>query len=61
MQSNEQEETKKRKGAAKDDSKKSKKPKTGTEKEDGLTLNAAATTVEILHMKVMHLYSNKTC
>ncbi|XP_067440027.1 protein RRP5 homolog isoform X2 [Thunnus thynnus] len=50
FQSNEQAETKKRKGA-KDDSKKLKKQKTGKEKEDGLTLNAAAKCVEILHTK----------
>ncbi|XP_047221873.1 protein RRP5 homolog isoform X1 [Girardinichthys multiradiatus] len=42
--------TKKRKGAAKDDGKKSKKQKTD-EKEGGLTLNAAAKNVEILHLK----------
>lgn len=50
FQSNEQAETKKRKGA-KDDSKKLKKQKTGKEKDDGLTLNAAAKCVEILHTK----------
>ncbi|XP_031144955.1 protein RRP5 homolog isoform X2 [Sander lucioperca] len=49
FQSNEKAETKKRKGAVKDDGKKLKKPKTG--KGDGLTLNAAAKCVEILHMK----------
>ncbi|XP_049426867.1 protein RRP5 homolog isoform X1 [Epinephelus fuscoguttatus] len=49
FQSNEQVETKKRKGAPKDDSKKLKKPNTG--KGDGLTLNAAAKCVEILHLK----------
>ncbi|XP_074485164.1 protein RRP5 homolog [Sebastes fasciatus] len=49
FQSNERVETKKRKGAGKDDGKKQKKPKTG--KEGGLTLNAAAKCVEILHMK----------
>ncbi|XP_018520155.1 protein RRP5 homolog isoform X2 [Lates calcarifer] len=47
FQSNEQAETKKRKGAVKDDGKKLKKQK----KEDGLTLNAAAKCVEILHIK----------
>ncbi|XP_029924542.1 protein RRP5 homolog [Myripristis murdjan] len=51
FQSNEATETKKRKGASKDDSKKLKKQKTGKEKEDGLTLNAAAKCVEILHIK----------
>lgn len=51
FQSNEQTETKKRKGAAKDEGKKLKKPKTGKEKEDGLTLNAAVKCVEILHIK----------
>ncbi|TMS23923.1 Protein RRP5-like protein [Larimichthys crocea] len=50
FQSNEPVETKKRKGAVKDDGKKLKKPKTGKEKE-GLTLNAAAKCVEILHLK----------
>lgn len=60
MKSNEQAETKKRKGAVKDDNKKLKKPKTGQEKEDGLTLNAAAKFVEILHIKVIHL-SRKHC
>ncbi|KAG8015142.1 Protein RRP5-like protein, partial [Nibea albiflora] len=50
FQSNEQAETKKRKGAVKDDGKKLKKLKTGKEKE-GLTLNAAAKCVEILHIK----------
>lgn len=49
FQSNERVETKKRKGAGKDDGKKPKKSKTG--KEGGLTLNAAAKCVEILHMK----------
>ncbi|XP_054459743.1 protein RRP5 homolog [Anoplopoma fimbria] len=48
FQSNEQAETKKRKGAGKDAGKKLKKPKTG---KDGLTLNAAAKCVEILHIK----------
>ncbi|XP_042340555.1 protein RRP5 homolog isoform X2 [Plectropomus leopardus] len=48
FQSHEQTETKKRKGAAKDDGKKLKKPKTG---KDSLTLNAAAKCVEILHIK----------
>ncbi|XP_044047429.1 protein RRP5 homolog isoform X2 [Siniperca chuatsi] len=51
FQSNEQAETKKRKGAVKEDGKKLKKQKTGKEKEDGLTLNAAAKCVEILHIK----------
>ncbi|TKS69125.1 Protein RRP5 -like protein NF-kappa-B-binding protein [Collichthys lucidus] len=50
FQSNEPVETKKRKGAVKDDGKKLKKPKTDKEKE-GLTLNAAAKCVEILHLK----------
>ncbi|KAM3865426.1 protein RRP5 homolog [Diretmus argenteus] len=50
FQSNDQTETKKRKGA-KDDGKKLKKQKTGKEKEDALTLNAAAKCVEILHVK----------
>uniref|UniRef100_A0A3Q3F307 S1 motif domain-containing protein n=1 Tax=Labrus bergylta TaxID=56723 RepID=A0A3Q3F307_9LABR len=50
-QSNEQTETKKRKGASKDEGKKLKKPKTEKEKDNGLTLNAAAKTVEILHNK----------
>ncbi|XP_029285082.1 protein RRP5 homolog isoform X2 [Cottoperca gobio] len=48
FQSKEHEETKKRKGAVKDDGKKLKKPKTG---KDSLTLNAAAKCVEILHIK----------
>ncbi|KAM9362984.1 protein RRP5 homolog [Symphorus nematophorus] len=51
FQSNEQAETKKRKGAVKDDGKKVKKPKTGKDKGDGLTLNAEAKSVEILHIK----------
>ncbi|KAM7418676.1 hypothetical protein PAMA_016009 [Pampus argenteus] len=51
FQSNEQAETKKRKGAAKDDGKKLKKQKTGKEKPDGLTLNAIAKCVEIIHTK----------
>ncbi|XP_056228146.1 protein RRP5 homolog isoform X2 [Seriola aureovittata] len=51
FQSNEQAETKKRKGAGKDDGKKLKKQKTSKEKGDGLTLNAAAKCVEILHIK----------
>nr|XP_020498454.1 LOW QUALITY PROTEIN: protein RRP5 homolog [Labrus bergylta] len=51
FQSNEQTETKKRKGASKDEGKKLKKPKTEKEKDNGLTLNAAAKTVEILHNK----------
>ncbi|XP_031720539.1 protein RRP5 homolog isoform X1 [Anarrhichthys ocellatus] len=49
FQSKEQTETKKRKGAGQDAGKKLKKPKTG--KGDGLTLNAAAKCVEILHIK----------
>ncbi|XP_034406694.1 protein RRP5 homolog isoform X2 [Cyclopterus lumpus] len=49
FQSNEPATTKKRKGAGKDADKKLKKPKTG--KGDGLTLNAAAKCVEILHIK----------
>lgn len=59
MQSNEPVETKKRKGAVKDDGKKLKKPKTGKEKE-GLTLNAAAKCVEILHLKVINQYQSPT-
>ncbi|KAK2919332.1 protein RRP5 homolog isoform X1 [Channa argus] len=51
FQPNEPAETKKRKGAAKDDGKKLKKQKTGNEKEAGLTLNAVAKLVEILHIK----------
>ncbi|XP_029361738.1 protein RRP5 homolog isoform X2 [Echeneis naucrates] len=51
FQSNEKIETKKRKGAAKDDAKKPKKQKASKEKGDGLTLNAAAKCVEILHTK----------
>ncbi|XP_051239912.1 protein RRP5 homolog isoform X1 [Dicentrarchus labrax] len=51
FQSNEQAETKKRKGAVKDDGKKLKKSKTAKEKGAGLTLNAAAKCVEILHIK----------
>lgn len=54
FQSVEATETKKRKGGSKDDGKKLKKQKTGKEKEDGLTLNAAAKCVEILHIKVMY-------
>ncbi|XP_037329147.2 protein RRP5 homolog [Pungitius pungitius] len=50
FQSNEQAETKKRKGAAKDADKKFKKPKTG-KGDRGLTLNAEAKCVEILHIK----------
>ncbi|KAM9856432.1 protein RRP5 homolog [Aulostomus maculatus] len=50
FQVNEPAETKKRKGAVKDDGKKLKKQKTGKEK-DGLTLNAATKCVEILHYK----------
>ncbi|XP_059206896.1 protein RRP5 homolog isoform X2 [Centropristis striata] len=49
FQSKEKTETKKRKGASKDDDKKFKKPKTG--KGGALTLNTAAKCVEILHMK----------
>lgn len=49
FQSNEQAETKKRKGAVRDDGKKLKKPK--TVKDKSLTLNAAAKCVEILHIK----------
>lgn len=55
-QSNEEVETKKRKGALKDDGKKIKKIKTSKGKEENLTLNASAKCVEILHIKVMHLY-----
>ncbi|XP_071359529.1 protein RRP5 homolog isoform X2 [Trachinotus anak] len=51
FQSNEQAETKKRKGAVKDDSKKLKKQKTTKEEDNGLTLNTAAKCVEILHVK----------
>ncbi|XP_041640703.1 protein RRP5 homolog [Cheilinus undulatus] len=51
FQSNEQVETKKRKGAVKDDGKKLKKQKSEKEKDGGLTLNAAAKCVEILHIK----------
>ncbi|XP_070830544.1 protein RRP5 homolog isoform X2 [Chaetodon trifascialis] len=51
FQSNEQVEAKKRKAAFEDDDKKLKKPKPGREKEGGLTLNAAAKCVEILHLK----------
>ncbi|TNM85943.1 hypothetical protein fugu_008214 [Takifugu bimaculatus] len=51
FQSNEESETKKRKGTLKDDGKKIKKPKTGKEKEETLTLNASAKNVEILHIK----------
>lgn len=51
FQSNEPTETKKRKGAAKDDANKLKKQKTGKER-DALALNAAAKCVEILHLKV---------
>ncbi|XP_069561077.1 protein RRP5 homolog isoform X2 [Brachyistius frenatus] len=51
FQSNEQTETKKRKGASKEDGTKLKKQKTVDKKEDGLTLNAAAKCVEILHIK----------
>lgn len=53
MQSNELAETKRRKGAVKDDGKKPKKQKTNNVKEAGLTLNAAAKRVEILHIKVL--------
>uniref|UniRef100_A0A3B5AQX1 Programmed cell death 11 n=1 Tax=Stegastes partitus TaxID=144197 RepID=A0A3B5AQX1_9TELE len=51
FQSDEKAETKKRKGATKDDSKKLKKQKTDKKQTDGLTLNAAAKCVEILHIK----------
>ncbi|CAJ1052669.1 protein RRP5 homolog isoform X2 [Xyrichtys novacula] len=51
FQSTEKAETKKRKGAVKDDGKKLKKKKTDQTKDDGLTLNAAAKCVEILHIK----------
>ncbi|XP_029707294.1 protein RRP5 homolog isoform X2 [Takifugu rubripes] len=51
FQSNEESETKKRKGTLKDDGKKIKKPKAGKEKEETLTLNASAKIVEILHIK----------
>jgi len=44
---------KKRKGVSKDANKNLKKLKTG--KGDGLTLNAPAKCVEILHIKVMHM------
>lgn len=54
-QSNEEAETKKRKGALKDDSKKIKKIKTGKGKEENLTLNKSVKCVEILHIKVIHL------
>lgn len=53
MQPNEPAETKKRKGAVKDDGKKPKKQKTNKEKEAGLTLNKAPKHVEILHIKVL--------
>ncbi|XP_029949686.1 protein RRP5 homolog isoform X2 [Salarias fasciatus] len=51
FQSNEQVETKKRRGAAKDDSKKPKKQKTDERNVGDLTLNKAAKVVEILHAK----------
>ncbi|KAM4583938.1 protein RRP5 homolog [Odontesthes bonariensis] len=51
FQPNEQTETKKRRGATKDDGKKFKKQKTDGKTEGGLTLNAAAKCVEILHIK----------
>ncbi|XP_054634148.1 protein RRP5 homolog isoform X2 [Dunckerocampus dactyliophorus] len=51
FQSNEPTETKKRKGAPKDDSKRVKKQNTSDKKQDVLTLNASAKSVEILHMK----------
>ncbi|XP_041840076.1 protein RRP5 homolog [Melanotaenia boesemani] len=51
FQSNEQTETKKRKGGTKDDSKKPKTQKTDDKKRGGLTLNEAAKCVEILHVK----------
>ncbi|XP_076001559.1 protein RRP5 homolog isoform X2 [Genypterus blacodes] len=50
QQTSEPKETKKRKGAVKDDAKKLKKQKTGKDK-DALTLNAAVKCVEILHLK----------
>lgn len=55
MQANEPAETKKRKGAVKDDGKKLKKQKNNREKEAGLTLNAAVKCVEILHIKVLNI------
>lgn len=55
MQTDEQRERKKRKGAPKDGSNKPKKLKKEG-KEEGLKLNAAARTVEILHIQVMDLY-----
>ncbi|XP_034544205.1 protein RRP5 homolog isoform X2 [Notolabrus celidotus] len=51
FQSNEKAETKKRKGAVKDDGKTPKKFKTDIGKKDGLTLNKAVKCVEILHIK----------
>lgn len=51
FQSSEQTETKKRKGAGKDDGKKVKRTKPGKGHEDGLMLNVAAKFVEILHSK----------
>lgn len=54
MKTAEQKENKKRKGISKDGNNKPKKPKK-EEKKGCLTLNAAATTVEILHFKVMDL------
>lgn len=52
-QTSEQAETKKRKASVKEDGKKLKKAKTGKEKGNDLTLNAATKCVEILHIKVM--------
>ncbi|XP_061625770.1 protein RRP5 homolog isoform X1 [Phyllopteryx taeniolatus] len=51
FKSNEKEDSKKRKGGSKDDSKKVKKQKTTEKNGGGLTLNAAAKCVEILHIK----------
>uniref|UniRef100_H3C389 Protein RRP5 homolog n=1 Tax=Tetraodon nigroviridis TaxID=99883 RepID=H3C389_TETNG len=51
FQCNEEAETKKRKGASKDDGIKIKRIKTGKGKEGTLTLNASAKCVEILHIK----------
>lgn len=51
FQSSELTETKKRKGAEKDDGKKFKKTKTGHGKEDALKLNTVGKLVEILHVK----------
>lgn len=54
LQTNEQTETKKRKGPTKDDNIKVKKKKTGKEEGNGLVLNSAVKCVEILHYKVSH-------